>query len=111
MPCDGPRRSRLQQNNEPDRQLKIEDIQPRLKEALEIMLRLMGGDRGLTTHFITNCAESQAVNEALRKGAKPENIVMRSIKTSNNEYKPACPNSQFWLRMLGVRVIEGDFAP
>ncbi|HEY1049136.1 MAG TPA: hypothetical protein VGE39_05250 [Prosthecobacter sp.] len=79
------------------------EIDDRLKLAVK-------GQTSLYKHPITNCAEFNAVNQALQAGIAPEDIILRTIYTDTLKNKIPCLNCQPWIDKLGIRVINGDYA-
>lgn len=80
-------------------------IDPRLKEIHDQIVKETGSERGFETWYISNCAEFNAVNKALLDGVNPENIMVHTVNTHDQEPKPACKNCARWLEKLGVKLI------
>ena len=55
---------------------------------------------------VSNCAEFNAVNNALLQGSRPQDIVVRTIRTSTQEAVTPCLNCKTWLDKMGIKNAE-----
>jgi cytidine deaminase len=74
------------------------DISDVLKRALP--------EESLTDWQITNCAEFNAVNNALLNGAKLENLTVATVWTDTGAVAPPCANCSTWISKLGINVAK-----
>ncbi len=70
-------------------------------------LRTAMSPKSLETWRTTNCAEFNAVNNALLDGAKPENLVVRTIFSDTLKNAPPCKNCIVFERNLDLAVYQG----
>ncbi|BAU29064.1 YwqJ-like deaminase [Aneurinibacillus soli] len=64
----------------------------------------------LNEYTVGNCAEVDAVNQALNKGAKVSDLYLYTIKTTTNEFgaaKKACENCTFTFKGNVVGALTG----
>ena len=56
--------------------------------------------------LVTNCAEFNAVNNALLNGAKIENLTVATIWTRSGGIAAPCQNCSVWIQTLGIKIAK-----
>ena len=72
-------------------------------DTLNLSLESWLPESSLNQYRLGNCAEVDAVNQALNSGANASDLYLYTINTKNNVSKPVCEN---WIYIFGDRVAD-----
>lgn len=75
--------------------LQPSEIAPQLRQALPL--------KSLEAWRTTNCAEFNAVNQALKSGAKVENLVFAVVNVEKGTIAIPCNNCSIWIELLKIK--------
>lgn len=86
--------------------ISLKEEESLIPRVVDSRLRQAMPGVSLEDWVVENCAEFNALNDALLAGADPINIVIRTVHVDSVRFFTPCDNCKVWIDKLGITVVK-----